>query len=159
MSTPVVGPDGRAWRSVSALARELGCSPSAIYHWVTWDGGRWRLRRYPDPRSIGRRGGNRLRKERPMAIPDEMTAKGWHNVQPTADGRWRGQSEPEDAAYSIAVDGDAEGRIKGVVISHRPDPGTHRIAPRLPVAEVPTPDRAAGMHEDALAAKHKEARK
>lgn len=56
----VARPDGSEYLSMTALACELGCSRTALYWYAEWAGDHWCLRREPDPRSCGRRGGNRL---------------------------------------------------------------------------------------------------
>lgn len=53
--TPVKAPDGRAWRSVAALAREWGTSHQAAYNHMVWNGDHWLLLREPNPANIGAR--------------------------------------------------------------------------------------------------------
>jgi hypothetical protein len=52
---PVVGLDGETRRSMSELARELGCTRTALYPYADWVKDHWQVWRYPDPRNIGGR--------------------------------------------------------------------------------------------------------
>lgn len=89
-----------------------------------------------------------------MPTKEQIEAAGWTNVRPMADGRLAGDSEagtPEHPpAYGIMVDGQG-GAVEGVVIIHRPTKESYVPSHRLPVKAVPTPEQAAGMHEEHLA--------
>jgi hypothetical protein len=52
---PVVAADGIAWMSVAALARAIGCAPSALYRYARWERDHWVMQGQPDPRNIGSR--------------------------------------------------------------------------------------------------------
>lgn len=70
MTTLVRLPDGTARHSVAALARELGCRPSALYPHGTLTGqGRLILRSLPDPHNVGKRGRPRASDDPPILPP------------------------------------------------------------------------------------------
>jgi hypothetical protein len=60
---PVLGLDGRRYKSMAELAAELNCSRPALYRYAEWAGDHWRMIDYPDPRNTARpRGGSYHRK-------------------------------------------------------------------------------------------------